>query len=393
MLIENLTGFKILTKNGFEPFTGVQVKSATNIVDIRMNDGSSITTTLTHRLFHHGKPILAQSVKPSMWLDGYPLKKRVVSITLLDEDESVFDIVGTASNTFIVNGVQSHNCDFISSDPLLIDSMKAENLKASQPITVNHGIQIWKKFEPSATQPAATPEFTGYENFNNDWKRDYSGSRQAEAQRNYDRQCIMTVDPSKGVGEDFTVIEVFSYPKLEQMMEFRSNESRTGEVYKLLKYLWKKAREAGYEVLFTVENNGVGEGLITLFENDDELPDNVELISDGGKSLGLNTNGPSKSQACKIFKEFVESDKITFHSADIIREIKTYVMSKGSYAAQPGSTDDCIAAVLLVCRVVKLMSLYDTDAYQKLFEVGELEDEDEYGGEDDDDYDEMPIVF
>lgn len=293
---------------------------------------------------------------------------------------------------------QEYECVFVSSDPLLIDSMKAQLLVPQPPITVNHGIEIWKPFsadkldagelveQPTKTQQSQSAAFDNW------YKRDDVQAATSLSTKPNTKQCIMTVDPGKGVGNDFTAIEVFSYPELSQMMEYRSNVTKTGDIYKILKYLWKKAGEAKYDVLFTVENNGVGEGIVTLFENDETLPDNVELISDGGKQLGMHTSNKSKLHACRIFKEFIESGKLKVVSPNLIREIKTFAQHKGSYAAQLGSTDDCVSAALLVCRVVQHLASFDSDAYESLYHVGELMDDDVEPEYDEDSFDEMPII-
>jgi hypothetical protein len=281
---------------------------------------------------------------------------------------------------------QEFECRFLSSEPLLISSIFAQTLKSMEPIDTNHGIKIWKNFEKDY-QARALP-INRDTNLNN-----YSYAEQYNnppPTKEYNKQCIVTCDPSKGLGGDYTVVTVVEYPTLEQMMEFRSNISATGDIYKILRYIWKKADDAGWEVHFTVENNGVGEGIITLFETDEKLPENVSIVSDDGRQIGMNTNARTKLQACKVFKEMTEAGKLGMKSADIIREIKTYIQTKGSYAAQTGSTDDCISTWLLICRVLKQMSSYDPDAFQTLYEVGELDDE---ITDSTDDYDDMPMVF
>lgn len=293
---------------------------------------------------------------------------------------------------------QEFECQFISSEPLLIDSLRAQLLRNKKPLSVNHGVKIWRPFDNadiSAGELEQEDKPIRGNAFDNWFQTEDTYQQSSKKNSLPARQCIMTVDPAKGIGNDFTVIEVFSYPELEQMMEWRSNVSRPGEVYKILKYLWKKADEANWDIMFTVENNGVGEGLITLFETDDRLPENVEMVNENNSAkLGLNTNMNSKAKACRIFKEFVESGKITINSLDLIKEIKTFVQSKQSYAAQPGSTDDCVMATILMCRVVELIASYDESAHEKLYEVGELNEEDEFKTSDgEDDWDEMPIIM
>jgi hypothetical protein len=392
----NTNRWKIQTENGFEHFEGVSYNGEQPTIQILLTSGKRIEVTKSHILFSLGKQIHADRIKPGIVLDGSGKRggRKVVSVALTGKIVRVFDVVHTESHTYLANGIKSHNCIFVSSDPLLIDSMKAQQLKHSQPISVNHGIKIWQYFDSKDTEysPPVHEESSNPAVFDN-WHRNPNYTQPTQQSHTYHSQCIMTVDPGKGVGGDFTVIEVFSYPALDQMMEFRSNISKTGEIYKILKYLWKKAENAGWEVMFTVENNGVGEGIVTLFENDETLPDNVEIINDEGKQIGMNTNGRTKFQACKIFKEFVESGKLKINSADLVREIKTFVATGGSYAAQQGSTDDCVTATLLTCRIVKQISSYDDNAYQKLYEVGELSDEDGFDVTGDDDFDEMPMVF
>lgn len=393
----NSTNLRILTPHGFENFGGIAFNGVKRTITIKFSDGTSLAVTPSHILFKRGEEVFAKDIKLDDVVDGSPVNKTVVSVTP-SQFERVFDIIHTESHTYLVNGVTSHNCRFVSSDPLLIDSLKAQLLVSSEPVSVDQKIAVWKSFEGdiNTLQPVqqVIPRHDN-RNFDN-W---YSTGKYNEygdvGKPRYSKQCICTIDPSKGVGNDFTVIQIFSYPGLEQMMEYRSNEARTGEVYKILRYIWNKAKQAGWEVMFTVENNGPGEGIVTLFENDDKLPDNVEIISDGGKQIGMNTNNSSKLRACRIFKEFVESGKLIFHSPEVIREIKTYIQTKGSYAAQVGSTDDCVSAVLLVCRIVHQIAAYDEEAYAKLYEVSEMMEESNDDGfaNNEDDYDDMPIVF
>jgi ATP-dependent Clp protease adapter protein ClpS len=290
------------------------------------------------------------------------------------------------------NGVltwrQEFEVEFLSSEPLLISSLFAQTLKPTDPVDVNHGIKIWKNFSKDYNSDAMAKR-DPHENQTADLYN-YQRAEQAAPEKVYNKQCIVTCDPSKGLGGDYTVINVVEYPSLVQMMEFRSNISQTAEVYKILRYIWKKADEAGWECMFTVENNSVGEGIIILYETDEKIPNNVNMVSDSGKQLGMNTNARTKLQSCKTFKEMVEAGKFTINSADTIREIKTFVQTKGSYAAQPGGHDDTISAWLLVCRVLQEIASYDADAFQALYEVGELGDE---LVDDSDDFDDMPMVF
>jgi len=287
---------------------------------------------------------------------------------------------------------QEFECRMVSSDPLLIDSLKAAQLQTHEHKSQELGVKIWREFEKQEAKVYQRPAQQAY-NLHNHWHNP-EHERVSET-RSYDKQCIVTVDPSKGVGKDYTVVEVFSYPDMMQMMELRSNKSKTGDIYIALKRIWKKAEEAGWAVYFSVENNGVGEGLIALFETDEELPENVELVSEIGQ-IGLNTTQKSKALGCKIFKEFVESGRMKLNSRELVAEIKEFVLVGGSYKAKEGATDDCVMATILTCRVVKQLAAFDEAAFAMLYSTEESEeskhefDEDEGGS---DDFDEMPMVF
>ena len=141
-------------------------------------------------------------------------------------------------------------------------------------------------------------------------------------------------------------------------------------------------------VYFSIENNGVGEGVIALYEADLTPPDNAEFVSEEGKhKRGMTTTARSKMRACVNLKEMVEKGTLTIMSRILFAELKAYVRSKGAYAAQPGATDDCISAVLIIVRLIEEIATYDQEAFDKLYsaeiEEWSAEDYDGYG-----DYDE-----
>jgi hypothetical protein len=294
----------------------------------------------------------------------------------------------------ILKWEQEFECVMVSSDPLLIDSLKAINLQTHEHKSQELGVKIWKDFEKQTKREFTQKEQPNpwQQNLHNHWHNP-ERTQTIETQE-YGKQCIVTVDPSKGVGKDFTVIEVFEYPSMEQMMELRANKSKTGDIYIALKRIWEKADEAGWQVFFTVENNGVGVGILTLFATDENLPDNVEMVSEEGQ-VGLNTSKRSKAQGCKIFKEMVESGRMKLNSRDLVHEIKNFVLAGGTYQAKEGSTDDCVMASILVCRVVKQLAVFDENAFDMLYSVEESEESKHEFDETDSDggYDEMPMLI
>jgi hypothetical protein len=142
----------------------------------------------------------------------------------------------------------------------------------------------------------------------------------------------------------------------------------TSQLYTVLKNLIKYIESKGSFVYFSVENNGVGEGLIALYESDETPPENAEMVDeDGKKRRGMTTTGQSKMKACVNFKEMFEKDNIKIRSQVFLSELKSYVRTRGAYEAQTGSTDDCIAATLIVTRIIEEIAVYEQTAFDKLY--------------------------
>lgn len=179
---------------------------------------------------------------------------------------------------------------------------------------------------------------------------------------------IMGVDPSTGTGKDYTTIEIVEFPSLEQVMEYRSNTTRSPEIYALMKNILKFFTNNDCEVLFTVENNGVGEGIISLYSVDETFPEKATMVHEEGKNkFGFCTSDASKLKASNKFKMLVETNNLPMHSLILLKEIKNFARSGKTYNAKSGSTDDCISAYLLIIHILEDLATYDEQAYEKLY--------------------------
>lgn len=230
---------------------------------------------------------------------------------------------------------QEYECDFLSSDALLVSSIKlaevTTRLAKIQPKFVINEVIFWYDVKPGGTY-------------------------------------LVGVDPATGTGKDFTVITVYQFPAMRQVAEYRSNTMSPNDSYKVLKNILLYLEERGTMVYFSVENNGVGEGIISLFEADENSPTNSEFVSEEGKGKrGFFTTARSKMKACVNFKEMFEKDNIQITSPILLQELKTFVRTRGAYDHLPGSTSDCIAATLTVIRLVEEIATYDQNAFDKLY--------------------------
>jgi len=260
---------------------------------------------------------------------------------------------------------QEYNCVFLSSDTLLIDSLFLTNItpqieKIVPKIVVNDVI-LFEEIKPISTY-------------------------------------LVGVDPSAGSGEDFSVITIYEFPSMIQVGEYRSNTMSTNDLYTILKNILRHMESKHAKIYFSIENNGVGQGLIALYEADENPLKQAEFISETGKDkLGITTTAKSKMRACVNLKEMLEKGNMHIRSKMLLSELKSYVRSRGAYAAQAGATDDCIAATLIVIRLIEEISTYEQAAYDKLYsgEVDEWDsaDWDGYGEEYDENDEGMPMVL
>jgi len=248
---------------------------------------------------------------------------------------------------------QEVGCEFLSSDALLINSLRLHELHESMVHHTDMGFKFWKADE------------------------DIGGSG---------KTYLVGVDPATGGGNDYSVIEVFEFPSLEQVAEWRSNEIKIPMLYAKLKWILNKLsapiNRGRAEVLWTFERNGIGEAVSTLYYNDERQPE-AELFNDNPAKLGVFTSGKTKVLTCLQLKAAVERVKggLKINSAQLLNELKNFVAKGGSYEAKSGATDDCVMALVLVMRLLKRIGDYDDRAFRMVNEYVEPDVDDQWGDE------------
>ena len=236
---------------------------------------------------------------------------------------------------------QELDCHFLSSDALLINSLKLINIKPSEPVFENMGFKFWKSEEELGGQ---------------------------------DKTYLVSLDPATGDGNDFSAIEVFEFPSLFQVAEFRTNDINIPLIYAklkwILKYLPALTHKGRAEVLWTFERNGVGEAIAALYHTDETPPEHAELYSDSDTKLGVMTTGRNKIVSCLMLKTLVEKAQNGFqlNSSTLIHELKNFVAKGGSYSAKSGATDDAVMATVGIIRLLKRLADYNEEAFVRMNE-------------------------
>jgi len=240
---------------------------------------------------------------------------------------------------------REYNNEFISSEETLIHGIRLSNLKSTDPILVKNGFKFWE---------------------------------QIQKQKKY----IIGVDVGTGTGGDYSTIQVFSFPQLNQVAEFRENTLSTPKFTKKLIWILNVIEKAGSESFYSVENNGVGEGVISAIEsyedaNDTELP-GVMFHDKGKDKRGFYTSNKAKLRACMDLKTLIDSDRprMTIRSKVLMTELKFFVRKGASFEAKLGITDDLIMALIIMIRVMQEVLLYDDEEIDTLFDDDDDDDAD-----------------
>lgn len=220
-------------------------------------------------------------------------------------------------------------CEFLSSESLLVDSIKLAQLRESQPLWEHNSCKFW------------VPE-------------NEIGGR--------GKQYLVFLDPATGAGADFSVIEVFEFPSLKQVAELRMNELIPPIIYGrlkwVLKFLTKKVNGQKATVMWSFERNSIGEAISSLYWADEEPVDDAELVSDHPTKFGVYTATGNKTQFCLMLKRMIEKveNNLKINSKSLLSELKHFASKGQSYAAKPGMTDDCVMACVGIMRLISYIA-------------------------------------
>lgn len=236
---------------------------------------------------------------------------------------------------------QELDCEFLSSDALLVNSMVLTRLRSSPPLFEDMGFRFWRPLD-----------------------------QLGGAGKTY----LVSIDPATGGGKDSSVIEVFDFPGLFQVAEWRSNEINIPLLYAKVKWILNLLSapqgRGRAEVLWTFERNGIGEAMAALFVNDEKQPEHPELYCDAPGKYGVYTTGKTKILSCLQLKQLVEKVKngFTLNSEILLFELKNFVARGGTYEAKSGATDDCVMATVGIVRLLKRLADYNDQAFKAVNE-------------------------
>lgn len=248
------------------------------------------------------------------------------------------------------------DCMFVSSDALLMNSMKLVNMRSRPHLYEDMGFKFW----------VPDSEIGGQ-----------------------NKTYLVGLDPATGTGKDFSVIEVFEFPSLNQVAEWRSNEINIPLLYAKLKWILNllstPVGKGRADVIWTFERNGIGEAVAALYTNDEKQPEFAELFNDEPQTrkLGVFTSGKKKILACLKLKGLIEktTNGLNVNSTVLLEELKNFVAKGQTYEAKSGATDDAVMATIIVIRLLARLAEYNEIAFEQVNEYIEPDDNDQFGEE------------
>jgi hypothetical protein len=193
-----------------------------------------------------------------------------------------------------------------------------------------------------------------------------------------DHMYIMTVDVSKGRGQDystFTVIDVSQRP-FKQVCVYRNN-SISPILYPNIIYKYGTLYNEAYVI---IENNDAGVLVCQGLYQDLEY-ENIHLESAiKADAIGVTMNRKTKRIGCSGIKDIIETGKLDIVDENTILEISTFVSKGQSYEASDGNHDDLMMNLVMFGYYLSTQSfgdLYDVDLKSMLFEqrMQEIEDD------------------
>jgi len=184
-----------------------------------------------------------------------------------------------------------------------------------------------------------------------------------------DHDYIMTVDVSKGRGQDystFTLIDISVRP-FAQVAVYRNN-TISPLLFPNIIYKYAKPYNDAYVV---VESNDQGSVVCNGLYHDLEY-ENVHVESSvKANAIGIEINRKTKRLGCSAIKDILESKRLTINDDNTILEISTFEAKGQSYEASEGNHDDLMMNLVLFGYFVSTQyfsDMTDINLKQMMFE-------------------------
>lgn len=229
--------------------------------------------------------------------------------------------------------LQEFECNFLGSASTLVDGLKLEKIAKKDPIEVREDGSLLIYELP------------------------VKGSVYA-----------LGVDAGKGIGHDYSVIQVlriFGLEKVEQVAVYRNNRIDPHNFANVV----INVSDTYNKAFILVENNGKEGGMI--IESLHWTHHNPALVNVGEDDLGITSNVKTKFTANMNMKRYVENEFVLLHDKQTIHELERYeeVNPNIFRAKDKKDHDDCVTSLIWGLYFVELVSIMGLTFDQKSKEV------------------------
>lgn len=188
---------------------------------------------------------------------------------------------------------------------------------------------------------------------------------------------VMTVDVSKGRGQDYSTFNVFdiSARPFKQVAVYRNN-TISPLLFPDIIYKYAKVYNEAYVI---VEANDQGSLVTNGLHNDLEY-ENLHMESSVKSELGVEMNKKVKRIGCSAIKDIIENKKLMVQDAQTILEMSTFIARGQSFEAAEGNNDDLMMNLVMFGYFAvtnTFANLTDINLKQMMFEqrMKEIEDD------------------
>lgn len=317
------TKYEILTPSGFQMFSGIRKVAHSQHYEFIFSNGIFLKCSLTHKFMRRGVEISADLLNIGDTVDS--IDGGIVSIiskTVAEGDISLFDVVNVnGGNIFNVDGIISHNCDFISSGDTVIDPQI---------------LQFYKN-----TYVIDPIERTGIDG--NLWKWQYP---------NYSKSYMVVADVARGDATDYSAAHVIEVESCEQVAEYRGKLD-TKDFGNFLVTLSTEYNNA----LLVIENSNIGWATIQQcidrnYQNLYYMSKDLRYVDvenqlsnryhaeERSMVAGFSTTSRTRPLIISKLEEYVRTKSVIIRSVRAIDELFTFIWFNGRAEAMRGYNDD-----------------------------------------------------
>jgi len=194
------------------------------------------------------------------------------------------------------------------------------------------------------------------------------------------RNYTIIVDTARGVGVDYSAFSVIDSTEMPYkfVAKYRNNDIAP----MLFPSVIHKVAKDYNEAFVLIETNDIGGQIADILYSDLEYENLFCTVSENNKTMispgfaketlfGIRTTATVKRIGCFALKSLIEEQKLLLFDAETIRELSTFVESKGSFAADVGEHDDLAMTLVLFGWLTTnqyFTDLTDIDTRTRLYE-------------------------